>query len=113
MAKKFNQFQKNFCLYCRTYRKQPYCSEDARTEDCPWKDRTPPPRWPGQDDMKTCPCCGKDVLVRYRPRYTYKKTHPVNNNKEIATEFFCGWNCFRKEEKIIERICDNLELSGY
>ena len=112
MAKKFNQFQKNFCQYCRSYRKLPYCSEEVRTEDCPWKVGTPPPRWPGQEDMKSCPCCGKDVLVRHRASYAYKRTHPVNK-KESATEFFCGWNCMRKEDKIIEKICKELELSGY
>ena len=112
MAKSFKRFQKSFCRCCRTYRKQPYCSESERLPDCPWKDRTPEPRWPGDENMKVCPCCGRDFFVPCYNIYAYKKVRHTSGRNTV-TEYYCGWNCMRKEEKNIERICDDLKLSGY
>lgn len=61
--------------------------------------------------MKVCACCGKDIYVPYPTKYVYKRMHHTSARNQI-TDFYCGWNCMRKEEKIIDRICNELELPG-
>lgn len=112
MFHSFKKFQKVYCAYCVNYRKLPYCDPSEMPADCPWKGETVPVHWPGDESMKICPCCGRDVYVPLYRKYIYRSQHHTSTNK-VATEYYCGWNCMRREEKIIEKLCKELKLPCY
>ena len=40
---------------------------------------------------KKCACCGKTMIRRSFNDYTYKR----------GWNFYCGWNCFRKDDVVV------------
>ena len=59
--KAYPEFQRQFCPFCRENRKLPYCKEEVRCADCPWKGKEPEIPYPGDLTMKVCACCGKKL----------------------------------------------------
>lgn len=102
--KAFPIFQKLFCAFCRENRKVPFCIEKVRCADCPWKGKEPEDRYPGDETMKVCGCCGKNIYIPEEMNgYVYKR-ECYSSRDTSFTEYYCGWNCMRKMDREKERI---------
>ncbi len=108
--KSFPKFQKEFCKFCRENRALAYCTEEAKCPDCPWKGKEPLVRYPGDDTMKICACCGKNIYIpEEMSGYIYRKQHYTSAGS-VITDYYCGWNCMRKEEKEVDRLYRDLNI---
>ena len=102
--KAYPEFQRQFCPFCRENRKLPYCKEEVRCADCPWKGKEPEVAYPGDLTMKVCACCGKNIYIPEEiTGYIYRRQHNAAVENTII-DYYCGWNCMRKTEREVERI---------
>ena len=60
----------------------------------------------GDITIYTCPICGKEFDTEKYPQYAYKKQ--AFNHKHI----FCGYDCMRKAEKIMNGISEKLKYKA-